>query len=273
MEVCSSLQLDIVPYIANNYSRHVIRDLRPYVCTYPICDVASRLYESRRAWFNHEQESHRREWVCNLCNPVMFLGSREALKEHVDAMHPRTDVLVDITVALGNQASTSDEACNICGVVCSSRSLARHAGRHMEELSLFVTRQWWDSGDLEDLDDELAVGPDEVDSKLSKKPNSDETDSNSMADSRSVTSSPEVQTDANRNNSRWRQYQVGQDPENAKSGEEDLASESIKAIETAISKLELFTNNTEQCIQLMESSGEIMISSAWDLYVGIIGGV
>lgn len=82
----------------NDWARHVFRDLMPYVCIFPECSTPSRLYESRRRWFQHLSDEHSlssisgAQLTCTLC---------------------KSDIL-------------------------QLRSFERHVGRHLEELALFV---------------------------------------------------------------------------------------------------------------------------------------
>ncbi|ODM22487.1 hypothetical protein SI65_00075 [Aspergillus cristatus] len=41
------------------WETHVIRDLRPYVCTYADCSMADQLYDSLTDWMSHEAATHR----------------------------------------------------------------------------------------------------------------------------------------------------------------------------------------------------------------------
>ena len=54
--------------IKESWARHVFRDLRPYVCTFPDCHVPDRRYASRHEWFDHETSTHSAERLaCPLC--------------------------------------------------------------------------------------------------------------------------------------------------------------------------------------------------------------
>lgn len=81
-----------------DWARHVFRDLMPYVCISPECSTPSKLYESRRRWYDHMRQSHS-AWAnlqsgsnCPLCQVLL---------------HPPV-------------------------------TFDRHVGHHMEELALFV---------------------------------------------------------------------------------------------------------------------------------------
>ena len=82
-----------------SWNRHIFRDIKPYVCTFPDCSLSDRLYDSRREWFFHEKtEHHREDFVCPLCRDT--LSSPKQYERHV-ARHleelalfalPRTEI-------------------------------------------------------------------------------------------------------------------------------------------------------------------------------------
>lgn len=65
-----------------SWHRHIFKDIKPYVCTFPKCSMPDRLYDSRREWYFHESTEHRREdWVCSLCRDT--LKSSKQYERHV----------------------------------------------------------------------------------------------------------------------------------------------------------------------------------------------
>ncbi|KAJ5589278.1 hypothetical protein N7537_011956 [Penicillium hordei] len=80
------------------WARHVFRDLMPYVCISAECSTPSKLYESRRQWYDHMLESH--STLANLQS-----GSNCPLCQV--PLHPPV-------------------------------TFDRHVGHHMEQLALFV---------------------------------------------------------------------------------------------------------------------------------------
>ncbi|KAI5784229.1 hypothetical protein FPQ18DRAFT_310157 [Pyronema domesticum] len=82
-----------------SWVNHVFRDLRSYVCTFRDCQQGSHLFGSRHEWFNHEKDTHRREWYCNICDKA--LPSAEHFRQHLAKKHKRTlslgeyDIVVD----------------------------------------------------------------------------------------------------------------------------------------------------------------------------------
>lgn len=65
-----------------SWNRHIFKDIKPYVCTFPKCSMPDRLYDSRREWYFHESTEHRREdFVCSLCKDT--LKSSKQYERHV----------------------------------------------------------------------------------------------------------------------------------------------------------------------------------------------
>ncbi|KAL9069743.1 MAG: hypothetical protein Q9161_005328 [Pseudevernia consocians] len=65
-----------------SWSRHIFRDIKPYVCTFTDCSVPDRLYDSRREWYSHETTEHyRKTFVCALCKDT--LESSKQYERHV----------------------------------------------------------------------------------------------------------------------------------------------------------------------------------------------
>ena len=62
--------------------RHIFKDIKPYVCTFPDCSIPDRLYDSRREWYSHETTEHGREdFQCHLCKDI--LRSSKHYERHV----------------------------------------------------------------------------------------------------------------------------------------------------------------------------------------------
>lgn len=52
------------------WARHIFQDLMPYVCVFPGCPTPNRLYESRRSWYQHVQQTHPitgSSYTCSIC--------------------------------------------------------------------------------------------------------------------------------------------------------------------------------------------------------------
>lgn len=80
------------------WARHIFHDLMPYVCIFPGCSTPNKLYESRRQWYHHIQQTHAStssaDGIYNC--PICKHGSLPAVK------------------------------------------FQRHIGQHLEELALFL---------------------------------------------------------------------------------------------------------------------------------------
>ncbi|KAL4912145.1 hypothetical protein BDW62DRAFT_195332 [Aspergillus aurantiobrunneus] len=82
-----------------DWTRHVFRDLMPYVCLSSNCSTPSRLYESRHQWFHHMHRAHsltQYGLACPLCHICIQTTSFEKhvgrhLEELALFVLPRTD--------------------------------------------------------------------------------------------------------------------------------------------------------------------------------------
>lgn len=81
-----------------DWARHVFRDLTPYVCISTECSTPSKLYESRRQWYDHMCQSH--------------------------------SMLADL------QSGSNCPLCQV--QIRPPLTFDRHVGHHMEQLALFV---------------------------------------------------------------------------------------------------------------------------------------
>ena len=96
--------------------KHVMNDLRPYICTFPNCSQAGETYISRSAFLKHELSVHG-ENDSSLANWMHFLRKN----------------------------------CVFCGKIssevgCEERS--RHVGRHMEEIAFTVVTKPYEDWDF-----------------------------------------------------------------------------------------------------------------------------
>ncbi|KAK2759476.1 hypothetical protein FQN54_002954 [Arachnomyces sp. PD_36] len=135
------------------WRKHVVQDLEPYICTFPSCGGLGS-FHSQRAWFEHELEVHRSQWVCPRC-PDTF-ESPEYLEAHIDLRHggiyshnqlpmitdqskrpvssiePGECPFCDDPWAGGDPTKTSDEV-----LVVSTEQFRKHLGHHMQQVALF----------------------------------------------------------------------------------------------------------------------------------------
>jgi hypothetical protein len=83
---------------SKDWTNHIFRDLMPYTCVWEDCPIPSKLFDTRRMW-----------------------------AQHMDHTHPQMEQTKDSFV------------CPLCqGSVQTAASFAKHVGRHLEDLALFV---------------------------------------------------------------------------------------------------------------------------------------
>jgi Heterokaryon incompatibility protein (HET) len=62
------------------WKRHIIKDLRPYVCIHEECPFPEELFSSTRAWREHLRKPHYSEWAC----PLHSKGKRGVRKSAIE---------------------------------------------------------------------------------------------------------------------------------------------------------------------------------------------
>jgi hypothetical protein len=65
---------------------HLLRDVRPYICTYEHCTDAERPYDTQKEWHTHENTVHRRIWRC-LEHADLTFENRSAYEVHLQNQH------------------------------------------------------------------------------------------------------------------------------------------------------------------------------------------
>ncbi|KAL2267919.1 hypothetical protein VTJ83DRAFT_5196 [Remersonia thermophila] len=154
------------------WQKHVHSDLSSYVCLAEHCDL---FFESRRKWWAHEMESHRKTWTCGICNHSR-VSDIASMKAHIRTSHAdqvREDQVDDVADKFGRPVSHFDAAeCPFCDYPCLLRQrgiseheisrlsidkFGRHLARHQEQLSLFVLPNS-DVADADESDGESRCG-------------------------------------------------------------------------------------------------------------------
>ncbi|CAG8954757.1 hypothetical protein HYFRA_00004682 [Hymenoscyphus fraxineus] len=152
----------------NNFSRkHVMRDLKPYVCTSEDCDM--KLFPDRHTWFTHELQNHWVEWKCCFCSHDSY-PSRDKFEKHALTSHEDefTEAQLPALVKVCQKPveKISPDACPFCDewenklrelnehmstnetIVVTPQQFRHHVGRHMEQLALFaIPRGYKEDGD------------------------------------------------------------------------------------------------------------------------------
>lgn len=129
---------------------HHMKDLRPYICTFPKCSYdPGKLYSSRHAWFEHELAFHRRQWHCPF-DCVVFSDFSE-FDSHLKEEHPgRVDAVSFQVLSRGKEIPTTAEAkCPFCSMTLKSRrDIESHIGEHEERIALMALSSMSDYHDI-----------------------------------------------------------------------------------------------------------------------------
>ncbi|KAF8251244.1 hypothetical protein K440DRAFT_596463, partial [Wilcoxina mikolae CBS 423.85] len=131
----------------SSWKRHVFRDIRPYMCTFPACVKLEHLFGNQHEWFEYELEYHRRSWHCNQCNQTF--SSVETFKKHLQRAHPDSfsEEFLPTIIERCTRPDESPQICPLCGEIQTFNRLQRHLGSHLQQIALFVLRV---SEDLEE---------------------------------------------------------------------------------------------------------------------------
>ncbi|WAO93324.1 PX domain-containing protein [Fusarium falciforme] len=128
----------------HEWRRHIFSDLQPYVCTFQNCSSDS--FSSRHEWFNHELDSHRKQWHCTKCHHINFTSASQ-LRSHFDSTHQGsfTDAQWPLILKACKRTLTAfgPSSCPLCFTWAPPRSEAynakefcRHLGSHLQQLAL-----------------------------------------------------------------------------------------------------------------------------------------
>jgi len=123
--------------------KHVFRDLRPYLCTYPDCADGDHIFESRHKWVKHELLWHESLHICPQGCQEPF-KSPEKLEDHLVQTHSilRINVRPFMLASLQSAKSNLDEPRTVCPLCtfeeANVKKLQQHIARHQEELALFA---------------------------------------------------------------------------------------------------------------------------------------
>jgi len=145
-----------------SWKKHVLSDLRAYVCMFEDCDAG--LFEDKAAWAQHDAEEHRRHWNCQHCqNNCGPFSSPRALHEHMRSVHAGDDLPVEVLTQIVKTSSCPSietaPDCPLCdfdaevhqhanmlgqAVPVGSQAviplveLQKHLALHQEQLALFA---------------------------------------------------------------------------------------------------------------------------------------
>ena len=106
-----------------------MKDLRPYVCTYEMCDEGDQLYDSFKQWANHEITTHGATLSCPEHVGMGFKSLRD-YQEHRIEEHPSTSISTTLP-------STAVQGLRRCPICFDQEADFKHIGAHLQRIALF----------------------------------------------------------------------------------------------------------------------------------------
>ncbi|KAF5688684.1 wd40 repeat protein [Fusarium denticulatum] len=122
------------------WKSHVLHGLRPYVCTYGTCNSANDLYQSRKAWVDHEEAVHRPSCRCR-DHPDALYATAADFKRHLLREHDKSlsDEQLEDLVTVSKLGRVDDR--DICPICFEEqpfpKGLTNHLANHLERIALF----------------------------------------------------------------------------------------------------------------------------------------
>ncbi|TFA98892.1 hypothetical protein CCMA1212_009358 [Trichoderma ghanense] len=130
---------------------HLIRDLRPYVCTFQRCSSSDQLYDSRDDWIQHEVSAHQTIYRCPRHQEQTF-NTSEAYELHIHN-HCQGETL---SLSLAKSTTTNiQRSCPVCSIVLqTTHKLQSHIALHLERFAMFTLPRSADDTDGAELKDQ-----------------------------------------------------------------------------------------------------------------------
>jgi hypothetical protein len=129
------------------WEKHVFDDLKPYICTFPSCDLKDHLFADRSQWWQHETKMHRFAWHCNLLHHRSY-DDRDDFIRHMREEHGTsfTNTQLDgVTSVFRISSEKPAGVCNLC--FRYSTNLKSHISRHLKRIALFALPKTSDESD------------------------------------------------------------------------------------------------------------------------------
>ncbi|KAK8064093.1 hypothetical protein PG996_008745 [Apiospora saccharicola] len=119
-----------------DWEKHILRDLRCYICIHDDCPWITQQFERRNDWIKHMRQTHWRVWPCT-AGCEMHFPSWAQLTMHMSQIHAK-DITRSLTMSRP-RTSWTEEPCPLCNeIIRSVRDYRRHVGRHQLDLALFA---------------------------------------------------------------------------------------------------------------------------------------
>lgn len=117
---------------------HVLKDLEPYMCTFPQCSKPDQMYSSRLDWQEHELEEHRSEWHCNVTDHKAYQSQGEfkahMVEQHASSLSP--EQLNPLLHSFRRPQPSGEKTCPLCLKV--TERVENHLARHHTQIALFA---------------------------------------------------------------------------------------------------------------------------------------
>jgi hypothetical protein len=120
------------------WEKHVFCDLKPYVCTFPSCDLKDHLFADRSQWWQHEIKMHRYAWHCNSRHHGSY-DERESFIRHMQEEHGTSITSVQLGELTSMFRIPSEKPAGVCNLCFRhSDNLKSHISRHLKRIALFA---------------------------------------------------------------------------------------------------------------------------------------
>ena len=139
------------------HREHILRDLRPYVCTYPECREEDQLYDRWKDWANHEQWAHSRTWRCP-DHPRAYFETADDFRSHWRTSHHDQETPSDEAARFSETVSTANSRlCPICKCMSeNAESMQQHIATHLQRIALFTLPNYSDGDEDDDSQQQMA---------------------------------------------------------------------------------------------------------------------
>jgi hypothetical protein len=136
--------------------KHVLKDLEPYVCTFPECERHDLLYGNRDEWYEHES-SHRQVYHCGERAHERF-ADEVLFRHHMVYYHKLTIESTrnssSLSIFLQPIHHSTTMRCHLCGNTTSR--LKSHLSHHLERIALFAIPK------INEIEEASQIGDDEL---------------------------------------------------------------------------------------------------------------
>ncbi|QYS95104.1 ANK_REP_REGION domain-containing protein [Trichoderma simmonsii] len=123
---------------------HIIRDLRPYICTFENCSNSEQLYDSRDDWIEHETSTHQTVFRCPMHEEETFT-TLATYDEHTQTYHKEEAMPSSFATST---ATNIHRSCPICSIVLGTvQKLQSHIALHLERFAMFTLPRCTDDSD------------------------------------------------------------------------------------------------------------------------------